>query len=114
MTTQFCGAVTSTDTVALMPMQMQVVVAAITVAVTTLTPVGSRLVLRVAWPAAVVTPTPKEPLVVAKTTVAPETGTPPQVTVAVKVTGWPAVGLAGVEVSVTTQFCGAVTSTDTV
>ncbi|RPK42777.1 hypothetical protein EES37_18210 [Streptomyces sp. ADI91-18] len=103
MTTQFCGAVTFTVAVALTPMQMQVVVAAITVAVTTLAPTGSRLVVTVASPAAVVMPTPREPLVVAKTTVAPETGTPSQVTVAVKVTGWPAVGLAGADDRVTTQ-----------
>ncbi|GES29383.1 hypothetical protein San01_18700 [Streptomyces angustmyceticus] len=107
--TQFCGAVTVTLTEAAMPMQVQVVVAAITVAVTTLGPTGNRFVVRVACPAAVVTPTPREPLVVAKSTVAPSTGAPLQVTLAVKVTGWPAVGLAGEEVTVTTQSDNAVT-----
>ncbi|GAA2588110.1 hypothetical protein Stube_06050 [Streptomyces tubercidicus] len=114
VTAQFCGAATVTFTLAETPTQVQVVVAAITVAVTTLRPVGRVLVVRVACPAAVVTPTPNEPAVVAKRTVAPSTGVPPQVTVAVKVTGCPAVGLAGEDVIVTTQFCGAVTVTLTV
>ncbi|MFD6537050.1 hypothetical protein, partial [Streptomyces goshikiensis] len=78
VTAQLGAAVTVTVAVAATPIQVQVVVAAITVAVTTLTPVGSRLVVRVAWPAAEVTPMPSGPLVVAKSTVAPGTGTPPQ------------------------------------
>ncbi|MEW9515828.1 hypothetical protein, partial [Streptomyces tubercidicus] len=100
-----------TFTLAEMPTQVQVVVAAITVAVTTLTPVGSWLVVRVACPAALVRPTPNDPAVVAKRTVAPATGAPPQVTVAVRVTGCPALGEAGEDVIVTEQFCGAVTVT---
>ncbi|BCK71410.1 hypothetical protein Srufu_053630 [Streptomyces libani subsp. rufus] len=112
VTTQLGGAVTVTVVVAETPMQVQVVEAPVTVAVTVVVPEGSKLVVVVAVPVAPVTPTPIGPAGVLKRTVAPTTGAPPQVTVAVKVTGVPtATGLGGAEVSVTTQLGGAVTVT---
>ncbi|USA03297.1 hypothetical protein NCG97_25910 [Streptomyces lydicamycinicus] len=93
------------------PTQVQALVPAITVPVTTVAPAGRVLVVTLAWPDALVTPIPSGPLVVLKRTVAPATGAPPQVTVAVTVTGWPADGLAGVDDRVTTQLCAGATVT---
>ncbi|MFI9358368.1 hypothetical protein ACIGXU_31935, partial [Streptomyces lydicus] len=93
------------------PVQLQVVPAESTVAVTTLLPAGNELVVTLACPVTPVTPTPSAPLVLVKSTAAPTTGAPLQVTVAVTVTGWPAVGLAGVDVTVTRQLVAAPTFT---
>ncbi|MDC7340303.1 hypothetical protein PQR15_32440 [Streptomyces lydicus] len=89
MTTQLVAAPTFTVAVPETPTQVQVVLAETTNATTTLLPAGNALVVTLAWPEALVVPTPSArlPLAAVKTTVAPGTGAPLQVTVAVTVTG---------------------------